>query len=270
MTDGTRDPSTHLHAQFLRPVPEPPHEPAQRHDAVPGVVHGGRRRQRDRPAARREKEGGLLRHLNARRRPLFPPAGQQLVQGPRLQHVAAQDVRPHLPALLQHRHRQRGVELLQADRARQARRARAHHAHVALQRLPRPQLKLSRLPGRRQAPGPEGRVAPRRRRRRRRPDGPHVLTRGGSVGAAPRSARSLAENERAPTPEPVFFAAYDAAACVRKDGQRLPAEAGIRSSCRLRGCRRQSLRLSVVHLHHLYPSPILRLGHHFPFSRRSG
>ena len=245
MTDGTRDPSTHLHAQFLRPVPEPPHEPAQRHDAVPGVVHGGRRRQRDRPAARREKEGGLLRHLNARRRPLFPPAGQQLVQGPRLKHVAAQDVRPHLPALLQHRHRQRGVELLQADRARQARRARAHHAHVALQRLPRPQLKLSRLPGRRQAPGPEGRVAPRRRRRRRRPDGPHVLTRGGSVGAAPRSARSLAENE-SPHPRASLLR------CLRRC--RLREKRWPKTACR----GRDQVFLSVARLQTTAPSSLRR------------
>ena len=68
-------------------------------------------------------------------RALVLPVGDQRVEPARIEDRAGQDMRSDLGAFFQHHDVQIGIQLLEADRCRQARRACAHDDHVILHRL---------------------------------------------------------------------------------------------------------------------------------------
>jgi hypothetical protein len=72
------------------------------------------------------------------------PVRQQSVEADRIEDHAGEDMRADLRALLDHDHRQAGVEFLEPDRRRQAGRAGADDDDVEFHRLARRKLVFSR------------------------------------------------------------------------------------------------------------------------------
>ena len=128
-------------AKRLGLLGEPAAQVAEADDVVAVVAEAGRQEQvRHLEAALfGQEEKSVFAHRRIERRAALLPVGQQLVQRPRVEHGAGQDMRADLRALLQNADLDvaaafRG-KLLQADRGGQARRAGADDHHVVFHRF---------------------------------------------------------------------------------------------------------------------------------------
>ena len=123
-----------LNAQSFGLPAKPAAGIAEADDVVAFVVHLPGRGQTDAARGGQVKEAVLL-GLGVERRAILPPVRQQLVQRPRLDHRAGEDVRPDLAALLHHADGGLRGELFEPDRGREAGRACPYDHHVELHRL---------------------------------------------------------------------------------------------------------------------------------------
>ena len=126
---GRREARVDLDAQFLRLGTEPAHHVAERGDIVAMVVQGRRCRQPDGAVFGQEQEPVIGRRRGEGRSP-FLPVRDQLVQRPRLDHRAGEDMRAHFAALLHHANRRIRSQLFQPDRRRETRRPGANDHHI--------------------------------------------------------------------------------------------------------------------------------------------
>jgi len=118
-----------FHAQRFGLRRQPRAHRAQRDDEVAVVVHLRRQRQSARTGLAEQVE--LVRgdrHADRRRR--LAPTRQQCIERPGLDHRAGQDMRADRRRFLDHADAEVGLELLEADRERQACRTGADRDHV--------------------------------------------------------------------------------------------------------------------------------------------
>ncbi len=124
-----------LGAQGLRLFAQPAADEAEGDDIVAVVLHLRRRRQAQCPGRAQQQELVFARR-RVQRRAFFFPVGDQLVQRPRLQHRAGQDMRPHFRAFFDDADGNLRIQLTDADGGGQARRPRAYDHHIEFHGFP--------------------------------------------------------------------------------------------------------------------------------------
>jgi hypothetical protein len=122
----------------FRSLAEPTANLTQRDDEIAVVVHQRRHECVGKPqrAGRSKPIEAILRDRRRDGCVLLAPARQQPIETDRVDNRTGKDVRPDLGALLDHDHRDLGIELLQADRGSEPGRPGAHDHHVEIHRLP--------------------------------------------------------------------------------------------------------------------------------------
>jgi hypothetical protein len=113
---------------------KPAHDVPEAHDVIAVIMHLRRGRQFEGARFGQEEEAVVLR-LGLDRAIHVAPVGQKLVQGPRLDHGARQDMSTDLAALFDDADRCLGFELLEADRGGEPGGAGAHDQDIEFHRL---------------------------------------------------------------------------------------------------------------------------------------